>query len=63
VPFFFRLITDRQLREPRSAGKLHLEVEEGKRRSAEHHRQMAAEAAARANLPRRSRRFLGSADL
>jgi hydrophobe/amphiphile efflux-1 (HAE1) family protein len=45
VPLFFKLITDRKLRETRSAEELHAEVAEGERRSAERHAQLAAEAA------------------
>jgi HAE1 family hydrophobic/amphiphilic exporter-1/multidrug efflux pump len=41
VPFFFKLITDRKLREPRSEEELRNEVAEGERRSAEHHREIA----------------------
>ncbi|MBA3254146.1 MAG: multidrug efflux RND transporter permease subunit [Pseudomonadota bacterium] len=45
VPLFFKLITDRKLRESRSAEQLYAEVAEGERRSAEMHAQLAAEAA------------------
>ena len=45
VPLFFKLITDRKLRETRSAAELRAEVAEGERRSAERHAQLAAEAA------------------
>jgi multidrug efflux pump subunit AcrB len=45
VPFFFKLITERKVREERSEQQLRDEVAEGERRSAEHHRQLAAEAA------------------
>ena len=45
VPLFFKLITDRKLRETRSAAELQAEVVEGERRSAERHAQLAAEAA------------------
>ena len=45
VPFFFKLITERKVREARSVEELRAEVAEGERRSAEHHRQLAAEAA------------------
>jgi len=47
VPFFFKLITERKVREARSEEELRAEVAEGERRSAEHHRQLAAEAATR----------------
>ena len=46
VPFFFKLITDRKLGEPRTEGELRAEVAEGERRSAELHAQAVAEAAA-----------------
>jgi HAE1 family hydrophobic/amphiphilic exporter-1/multidrug efflux pump len=46
VPFFFKLITDRKLGEPRSAEELRTEVAEGERISAEHHRKLAEVAAA-----------------
>ena len=45
VPLFFKLITDRKLRESRSVEQLHAEVAEGERRSAEMHAKLAAEAA------------------
>ncbi len=45
VPFFFKLITDRKLREPRSEAELRAEVAEDERKSAERHRQIAAEEA------------------
>jgi HAE1 family hydrophobic/amphiphilic exporter-1/multidrug efflux pump len=45
VPFFFKLITDRKLREPRSEAELRAEVADGERRSAEHHRKLAQEEA------------------
>ncbi len=45
VPLFFKLITDRKLRETRSAKELHDEVAEGERHSAEVHARLAAEAA------------------
>ncbi len=45
VPLFFKLISDRKLRETRSAEELHAEVEEGERRSIERHAKLAAEAA------------------
>ena len=45
VPFFFKLITDRRLREPRSEAELREEVAEGERRSVEHHRELAQEEA------------------
>jgi multidrug efflux pump len=45
VPFFFKLITERKVREERSEQQLRDEVAEGERRSVEHHRQLAAEAA------------------
>jgi hypothetical protein len=38
VPLFFRVITDRKLREVRTPDELRGEVEEGERRSAELHR-------------------------
>ena len=43
VPFFFKMITDRKLREPRSEAELREEVAEGERRSVEHHRELAKE--------------------
>jgi len=46
VPLFFKLITDRKLSEPRSAEELRAEVAEGERMSVEHHRKIAAAAAA-----------------
>ncbi|HEU0204558.1 MAG TPA: multidrug efflux RND transporter permease subunit [Burkholderiaceae bacterium] len=46
VPFFFKLIVDRRLREPRSASELHAEVAEGERRSAAMHQAAVAAAAA-----------------
>ena len=46
VPFFFKMITDRKLAEPRSEQELRAEVEEGERRSTERHRQVAEQAAA-----------------
>jgi hydrophobe/amphiphile efflux-1 (HAE1) family protein len=45
VPFFFKLITDRRLREPRSEAELREEVAEGERRSVEHHRALAQQEA------------------
>ncbi|MGB3429788.1 MAG: multidrug efflux RND transporter permease subunit [Burkholderiaceae bacterium] len=45
VPFFFKLITDRKLREPRSEAELREEVTEGERRSVEHHRALAQQEA------------------
>ena len=45
VPLFFKLISDRKLRENRSAAELHAEVVEGERRSTEMHARLAAEAA------------------
>ena len=45
VPLFFKLITDRKLRETRSAEELRAEVAEGERVSAERHARLAAEAA------------------
>ncbi|MGE5160618.1 MAG: efflux RND transporter permease subunit [Betaproteobacteria bacterium] len=45
VPFFFKLITDRKLREPRSEAQLRAEVAEDERRSAERHRLIAEEEA------------------
>jgi multidrug efflux pump subunit AcrB len=47
VPFFFKLITDRRLAEPRSEAELRAEVAEDERRTAEHHRRIAAEEAQR----------------
>jgi multidrug efflux pump len=52
VPFFFKLITERTVREPRSEAQLRAEVAEGERRSAEHHRQIAAEEAAHVHVPK-----------
>ncbi len=46
VPLFFRLLTDRKLREARTVEELREEVAEGERVSIEHHRQIAAVAAA-----------------
>jgi hydrophobe/amphiphile efflux-1 (HAE1) family protein len=46
VPFFFKLIAERKVREDRSEEQLREEVVEGERRSIEHHRQLAADAAA-----------------
>ena len=43
VPFFFKLITDRKLREPRSEAELRAEVAEDERKSAERHRRIAEE--------------------
>jgi hypothetical protein len=43
VPFFFKLITDRRLRESRSEAELRAEVAEDERKSAERHRQIAEE--------------------
>jgi len=37
IPFFFRLLVERRVRETRSAAELHAEVAEGERRSAELH--------------------------
>ncbi len=48
VPLFFRVITERRLREPRSADELRAEVAAGEKRSAELHAQAAAEVSARA---------------
>ena len=45
VPLFFKLITDRKLRETRSVEQLHAEVVEGEQRSAAMHAQLAAQAA------------------
>ena len=45
VPLFFKLITDRKLRETRTAAQLHEEVAEGERRSLATHARLAAEAA------------------
>ncbi|MGH6610655.1 MAG: efflux RND transporter permease subunit, partial [Burkholderiaceae bacterium] len=44
VPLFFKLITDRKLRETRSAEELRAEVEAGERHSAEVHARLAEEA-------------------
>jgi multidrug efflux pump len=44
VPLFFKVITDRKLREPRSAQELKAEVAEGERHSAERHARLAEEA-------------------
>jgi HAE1 family hydrophobic/amphiphilic exporter-1/multidrug efflux pump len=52
VPFFFKLITDRKLREPRSEAELREEVTEGERRSAEHHRALAREEATHVHHPK-----------
>ncbi len=49
VPFFFRLITDRKLTEPRSEAELRAEVAEDERRSAELHAKAVAEVAARSS--------------
>jgi len=49
VPFFFKLITDRRLRERRSVAELRAEVAEGERRSAELHAQAVAELAAKSS--------------
>jgi len=46
VPLFFRTITDRKLREVRTADELRAEVEEGERRSAEMHRAAVEKVAA-----------------
>ena len=45
VPLFFKLITDRKLRETRSVEQLHAEVAEGEQRSAAMHAKLAAQAA------------------
>jgi hypothetical protein len=45
VPFFFKLITDRKLREPRTEAELRAEVAEDERRTAEHHRKLAEQEA------------------
>ncbi len=45
VPLFFKLISDRKLRETRSAEELQAEVIEGEQRSAAMHAKLAAEAA------------------
>ena len=45
VPFFFKLITDRQLAEPRSEAELREEVAEDERRTIERHRELAKEEA------------------
>jgi len=42
IPFFFRLLATRRVRETRSAAELRAEVEEGERRSAELHASLAA---------------------
>jgi hydrophobe/amphiphile efflux-1 (HAE1) family protein len=42
VPLFFRVITERKLREVRTAEELRAEVAEGERRTAEMHRELAA---------------------
>jgi hydrophobe/amphiphile efflux-1 (HAE1) family protein len=47
VPFFFKLITDRRLAEPRSEAELRAEVAEDERRTAEHHRRIAEDEAQR----------------
>ncbi|HVG03944.1 MAG TPA: multidrug efflux RND transporter permease subunit [Burkholderiaceae bacterium] len=52
VPLFFKLITDRRLREARTSEQLHAEVEEGERRSAELHAKLAAEAKATVHVPK-----------
>jgi multidrug efflux pump len=52
VPFFFKLITDRRLREPRSEQELRAEVAAGERRSVEHHRQLAEEEATHVHHPK-----------
>ncbi len=52
VPLFFKLITDRKLRETRSAEQLQAEVAEGERRSAAMHAQLAAEAATSVHVPK-----------
>jgi multidrug efflux pump len=49
VPFFFRLITDRKLTEPRAEAELRAEVAEDERRSAELHAKAVAEVAARSS--------------
>jgi HAE1 family hydrophobic/amphiphilic exporter-1/multidrug efflux pump len=48
VPLFFRVITDRKLREVRTADELRAEVEEGERRSADLHKAAAEKFAASA---------------
>jgi multidrug efflux pump subunit AcrB len=45
VPLFFKLITDRTLREPRTAQELRAEVADGERHTAELHAKIAAEQA------------------
>jgi hypothetical protein len=45
VPLFFRTITERKLREVRTADELRAEVEEGERRSAEMHKEAVAKVA------------------
>jgi len=45
VPFFFKLITDRKLRETRTEAELRAEVAEDERKSAERHRRIAEEEA------------------
>jgi len=42
IPFFFRLLATRRVRETRTAAELRAEVEEGERRSAELHASLAA---------------------
>jgi len=42
IPFFFRLLVERRIRETRTAAELRAEVEEGERRSAELHASLAA---------------------
>jgi hypothetical protein len=49
VPFFFRLIAERRLHEPRSVAELRAEVAEGEKRSAELHARAVAELAARSS--------------
>ena len=56
VPLFFKLITDRKLRETRSAEELHAEVAEGERRSAEKHAKLAAEAATHVHVRKGGRK-------
>jgi hypothetical protein len=37
IPFFFRLLTERRVRETRTAAELHAEIAEGEKRSAALH--------------------------
>jgi multidrug efflux pump subunit AcrB len=49
IPFFFRLITDRKLRETRSSEELWAECAEGEKRSAELHAKALAKVAAQSS--------------